>query len=364
METALIFLYLVTIILTLFFLSRIDEGLPLKENLTPPELPKVSIIVPARNEELNIRSCLVSLTNLDYPDYEIIVVDGNSIDDTRRIVENEFPEITLIEEPPRPKEWIGKPWACHVGWKHATGDILLFTDADTIHRQDSLRKLVSALLTQTDGFLTIVTRQILKRFWEYTLVIVFQTIALSVYGARGSGFRYLANGQYLMFTRKAYEEIGGHEAVRDKIIEDMELASIAAKKGLKPIFFDVPDLVAVRMYHHFSDFFNGFAKNLAIGANTLSAGAIFRNVVLQVWAIGWPFLLFLAHPLALPVAVFGYLSYVSICMYGQYRLTRKVTFHMIFAPLFFIIYLLVVNYSFYQVNIKKKVTWKGISYSV
>ncbi|RMG28183.1 MAG: glycosyltransferase family 2 protein [Methanobacteriota archaeon] len=362
MDQAILSLYLGTIIATIYFLSKIDEGYPLKEPQSIPHLPKVSIIVPARNEAANIRQCLNSLMELHYPDYEIIVVEGNSTDETRKIVENEFPNVTMIPEPPRPNGWVGKPWACHIGQQHAKGQILLFTDADTIHHPDSLQKLVPALLTQTNGFLTIVTRQILKKFWEYTLVIVFQTIALSVYGGKGSGSRYLANGQYLMFTREAYDEIGGHQAVHDKIIEDMELASLGAAKGRKPIFFDVPELVAVRMYRTFNDFFNGFAKNLAVGASTLSIAPIARNFLLQVWAIGWPFSLLLNHPLAIPTAAFGYLSYVATCLYGQYRITRKITPHMILAPIYFIIYLFVLNYSFYLVTVKKKVKWKDISY--
>ena len=363
-DLLIIVIYLSTIPITLFFFSRIDNGERIQNVALLDRYPKVSIIIPTRNEVHNIRACLQSIFALDYPDFEVIVVDGNSTDGTKSIIENEFPQAKLIEEPPRPRNWIGKPWACHVGSQRATGDILLFTDADTIHKKESLRLLVSVLLTRTNGFLTIVTRLRLQKFWEYTLIIIFQSIALSMYGARGSGSRHLANGQYLMFTRKAYEEIGGHEAVFDKIVEDMELASIATEKGRTPVLFYIPHLVSVRMYHSFHELFSGFGKNLAIGASTLSFGSTVRVVVLHIWATGWLFLPILNHPLAIPASIFGYVSYAAVCFYGQGQLTGKYSPHMLFAPLYFLIYLAIIYYSFYQVFLRRKVQWKGISYPI
>ncbi len=362
--------YFLCILLSIFFFSQLDQGRKLEGVIGLENYPKVSIIIPARNEERNIRNCLKSMDDLDYPDYEVIVVDGNSTDGTKEIVRNEFPHFKLIEEPPRPEGWVGKPWACHVGFQHASGSVLLFTDADTIHNKDTLRVLVPRLLKETDGFLTIVTKLVMKKFWEYTLVIIFQMVAMSVLGARGSKGRYMANGQFIMFTRDAYVKIGGHEKVRNAVIEDMELASASASVGIVPAIYDVPNLVSVRMYRKFSELVEGFSKNLAAGAKTLGIGPFLRVNLVHVWATGWFILLIAGYylpssrNLLFISAAVGYATYSLVCIFGEYQLSKKITWHMVFFPIYFNIYQYIIMKSFILVYGKKKVVWKGLEYSV
>ena len=113
-------------------------------DLKDDQLPFVSIIVPTLEEEVNIRKCLTSLTKLDYPHFEIIVVDGGSKDKTVEIA-NSYSVTTIVDEN-LPTGWIGKSYGCHVGYLAAQGDVLLFTDADTKHTPSSLRITVSHLL--------------------------------------------------------------------------------------------------------------------------------------------------------------------------------------------------------------------------
>ncbi len=362
------FIYFGIILISLYFFSQIDQGRNIPPDLTLPELPMVSIIVPARNEEKNIRNCLNSLLKLDYPSFEIIVVEGNSDDTTHQIVETEFPTVKLIQEPPRPANWAGKIWACHIGSQNARGQVFLFSDADTIHSPNTLKKLVPVLLNETDGFLSIVTKQRLEKLWEYTLVIIFQFVALSLLGMKGSKNRHLANGQFMMFTRETYERLSGHQSVSSAIIEDMELASLAAANGIRPIIYDTPELVEVKMYNSFSELVEGFSKNLAVGAKTLSSGAFLRVNFVQAWANGWLILLILGFFLKEEImllwiaSAFGYITYALVCLFGEFQLARKITVHMFFFPIYMAIYQYILLKSFYLVYVQKAVKWKGISY--
>src|SRR5437867_9440730 len=119
-------------------------ALPEKSGSTPNGL-MVSIILPVRNQANTASECVTSLVGLDYPVKEIIVVDGNSTDGTQDILRRFNGKIKLVKEGPLPQDWVGKNWACHLGYQLAAGDLLLFTDGDSIHSQDSLAKTVNYL---------------------------------------------------------------------------------------------------------------------------------------------------------------------------------------------------------------------------
>ena len=156
----------------LVVMIRVPKGLlPQARWDTPP--PPVSIIVPARDEETNIVPLLESLTALRYPDLEIIVVDDQSSDRTREVTleasRSRGWTIRLLEGKPLPPGWFGKPWACHQGSLEANGDLLLFTDADTIHAPDLLDQAVRTLLQEEADALTVVGKQMMGSFWERLL---------------------------------------------------------------------------------------------------------------------------------------------------------------------------------------------------
>ncbi len=369
LATVILGIYTLIILLTLYSFSRIDNGIHPSDNLVT-ELPRVSVIVPARNEEGNIRRCLQSLTNQDYPDFEIIVVDGDSEDRTREIVREQFPRVSLIEEPPRPEGWVGKPWACHVGFKHASGDVLLFTDADTFHQRESLKVLVSTLIQKSNGFLTTVTKIEMKKFWEYTLIFIFQIIALSLQGARGSDGKHLANGQYMMFTRNAYKAIGGHERVKSSVIEDMELATAGAQSGIPPLACFATHLVSVRMYTTFDDLIEGFSKNMALGTQRLALSSMIRVNALFLWIAGIFILPVTAYyfpvdrPYYLWALLISFVLYTSIAIFGEKQLTGEVTYHPVLFPIYFAIVTYIILKSMTLVYVKKEVKWKGRAYKV
>src|SRR2546430_17055076 len=112
---------------------------------TGSNVPLVSIILPVRNQARTVRDCVRSLVGLEYPKREIIVVDGGSTDGTMGLVQRFAHEITLVDEEPLPVGWVGKNWACHLGYKKSRGGLLLFTDGDSVRAQASLARSVNYL---------------------------------------------------------------------------------------------------------------------------------------------------------------------------------------------------------------------------
>lgn len=269
-------LYLVLVILCFTYLIILvynsTNGWQLLK-LTDEELPLVSIIVPTLNEEINIEECLSTITNLDYPNKEIIVVDGGSQDKTTELAET-FP-VRVIIDPDLPDGWVGKSYGCHVGYLAAKGDILLFADADTKHKSYSLRATVAHLLGTESALFSLFPYQICEKWYEY-LISYFYYLSYLAGGPRKDinnpyiKDSYIASGQYMMFTREGYETIGGHLAVSGSLVEDVALSKLVKKHELRLSFIDGTDLVETRMYpDRFSDFFRAFRRMIWGGIITL-----------------------------------------------------------------------------------------------
>ena len=122
---------------------------------TTSNFPPVSIILPVRNQARTVGDCVSSLVGLEYPNKEIIVVDGGSTDGTRELVQKFSHEITLVDEEPLPVGWVGKNWACHLGYKKSRGELLLFTDGDSVHAIDSLTRSVNYLRAENADLVTL-----------------------------------------------------------------------------------------------------------------------------------------------------------------------------------------------------------------
>lgn len=238
--------------------------------------PLVSIIVPARNEAENIGACLATLLNSEYPALEVIVVDDQSQDGTADIVRiiaaRSNGRVRLIEGESPPDGWIGKGWACWQGYRAARGSLLLFTDADTRHDEPLLGHAVGALEATHADLLSLLPRQRMLTFWErVVLPHLFTTIMLRYHDvervSRAKNPRsVIANGQYLLFRREAYEALGGHEAIRDDVVEDMAFAQRIVTSGHSLRLLHADDLMETRMYRTLGGIVEGWTKNLALGS--------------------------------------------------------------------------------------------------
>ena len=262
-----------------YALRSLDLGRGLKQIprvTTLPDAPLLSIVVPARNEERNIDGCVRSLVAQTGLDVEVIVVDDDSTDATREILARltgEFPQLRVVDGAPLPAGWTGKPWACAQGARIATGAWLLFTDADSRHATDAAASTLAFALAAGVDALTILTFQELGTFAERALLpsilglILFASGSIAELNDPALPERALANGQFILVERGAYEALGGHAAIRAEVVEDISFARrLKADGRFRLLLADGTAFVRVRMYHSFAECWNGFTKNVYLGA--------------------------------------------------------------------------------------------------
>lgn len=237
------------------------------EMTTQPEQPEVSIIIPARNEEASLASCLESLVDQTSVAFEIIVVNDHSSDRTREIASS-FRNVKVMDAPALPSSWTGKNNALIAGVAQARGEWLLFTDADTVHLTGSLARALHEARAGQAALLSYSPEQVVSGFWEKAVMpVIFAELAAHYRPSEVSNPNSpaaAANGQYILISREAYDAIGGHVAVADKILEDVELARVMKRSGRKILFRFGGDAVHTRMYRNFSQLREGWTKNLAI----------------------------------------------------------------------------------------------------
>jgi chlorobactene glucosyltransferase len=259
----------------LVFVVREPTDLPGAGSGDIAALPPVSVIVPARNEAANIERCLGSVTTSTYPAFEVIVVDDRSTDETARLARGVAPgrarRVLVIEGAELPGGWLGKPWACWQGARAAEGELLLFTDADTIHEPQLLERAVLGLLEERADLLTVLGSQLMLTFWEKLvqpqvfLTMIMRFPRFESLGRSGSWRDAIANGQFMLFRRESYEAIGGHEAVKDEVVEDLVLAQIVKRAGLALRIRGAEDVLATRMYSSLPHLIEGWSKNIVMG---------------------------------------------------------------------------------------------------
>ena len=230
-------------------------------------LPKISVIIPARNEQASLGKCLRSLISQQGVSFEIIVVDDASTDATRRIAES-FPTVRVVEAGPLPEGWSGKSNAAMAGARLARGEWFLFTDADTAHLPGSLRRALAEALEYAAALLSYSPRQELRGLAQRAVMpVIFAELACT-YRPRDVGDPNspvaAANGQYLLISRAAYEEVGGHAAIAHALLEDVELASAVKARGRRLHFRYGGDAVSTRMYNDFAQLREGWTKNLVL----------------------------------------------------------------------------------------------------
>jgi len=233
----------------------------------PTSPPLISIIIPARNEEANLRSCLDSLVSQTGVSFEIIVVDDHSTDRTREIAES-YASARVLEAGPLPTGWTGKNNAVTTGAHAAHGSWFLFTDADTVHLPGSLARALREAEDHHADMLSYSPEQIAVTFWEMAVLpVVFAELARQYPPKKVSdpnSPEAAANGQYLLIRREAYEAIGGHAALASSILEDVALARAVKHSGRKIRFRYAADAVRTRMYRNFHQLREGWTKNLAL----------------------------------------------------------------------------------------------------
>ena len=240
------------------------------------DAPLISVCIPARNEERNIGRCVEALLAQTYPNFEIIVLDDRSTDATPEILENLAKAASLRKVPLKvisgsdlPSGWAGKPHALTQAAAAARGEWLCFVDADTFVTPDALTAVYAKAVDTKADLFTIMTKQIMLTFWERA-VLPLVMLALSV------GFSprkvndperkdAIANGQFILVRRSVYEAVGGHEAIKDSIVEDKDLAVLVKGKDYRLVVADGRQVASTRMYTSLAEMWEGWTKNIYLG---------------------------------------------------------------------------------------------------
>jgi len=267
------------------------ELVPIREEAEG--LPALSVIVPARNEALNVERCIRSLLGQRLRDFEVIAVDDRSTDATPSILEGlarEDSRLRVVAGAPLPEGWVGKPWALHQGAERARGAWLLFTDADSYHELNAEISILRYALDKKVDAVSLATGQELGSFWERAVLPSILSIIVI-----GFANRPLANGQYILVSRAAYEGLGGHAALRGEVAEDIAFAKrLYADGRFRLRLATGAHLVRVRMYRSFSQIWEGFTKNIFVGAEGNVARVALSVVSLAMLSIVPPSLALVA----------------------------------------------------------------------
>jgi chlorobactene glucosyltransferase len=241
---------------------------PRVDSKVPEPAPLVSVLIPARDEAENIVACLESLQRQDYTNFEILVLDDNSVDETADIVSQMAAKdnrIQLIRGKSLPEDWAGKPFACYQLAKKARGSWLLFVDADTTHASHMLRSVLAIALELKTSLLSGFPRQLATSLPQKLAIPVLYFVILSwlplwwLQRSRQSK-PSLAIGQFLLFPAAEYWRIGGHKAVKSRILEDVWLGIEINRHGGRHLAVDLSPVVSCNMYRSLGAMWEGFIK--------------------------------------------------------------------------------------------------------
>ena len=282
----------------------------------PANAPLVSLVVPARNEARNIERCVRSALAARYPRLEVIAVDDHSTDDTGEILHRLAAgdaRLRVVVPPPLPPGWFGKQWACNAGAEASAGEIIGFFDADTKQSPDLVARAVNSMRSRRADLLSVAGSQELGSFWERMIQPQVFAIMLTRYGGTESvnesrrASEKIANGQCIFVRRQAYDDTGGHDAVRDKVAEDLAMAQLYFTAGRRSFLVLGMTQLSTRMYTSLRELVAGWGKNLYAGGRDSAPFGAFGRLIYPLLLVA-PALGGLAPPILLALSIGGMLG--------------------------------------------------------
>jgi len=328
------------------------------------EKPLVSVLIPARNEEQNISSCLQSLLHQDYTPLEIRVLDDESQDTTASIVRKlatEHPQIHLHSGKNLPHVWTGKNWACHQLSELAKGDIFIFTDADNRFEPQAISQTVAWMQRYALGMFSAFPQQITVSIFEKLIIPVIDLLLYSslvlwlTYRSRFSSLA-AANGQWIAFQRQIYHDLGGHQAVRQQLVEDVELSRLAKRKGIKILTGAGTGMVYGHMYHSAREVWEGFSKNLfGLVSNKAIPFFLILSSLFLIYILPY-YLVTIPGYLTFSVIALSFNVFLRLVLAARFR--HPVLLSTVFHPLSIILTILIGLDSFRKIK-WGKISWKG-----
>jgi len=325
---------------------------------------KISIIIPARNEEKNLGRLLGSLKGQTLKAHEIIVVDDHSEDLTAEIGREAGCIVTSSKE--LPEGWTGKPWACWQGARKATGDIFAFLDADTFLESDGLSRIFSAYL-EHGGLLSIQPFHRMEKIYErlsaiFNIAIIVGMNSFTLWGSRRKPLG--AFGPCMVCSRQDYFAVGGHEKVRGEILESISLGKEFLRTGREVRCYGGKGTISFRMYPEgLRSLIEGFSKGFGTGANAMSLVSLFMMVCWVTGGVAVTRHLLQAAFWADPVALGVWVTLDALYILQIHWMLRRIGNFGFYTPLFFQIPLLFFIVLFFssllRIFVVRRVRWKG-----
>ena len=321
---------------------------------------KVSILVPARNEAANLPETLPRVL-AQRGVHEVIVLDDASTDATAAILQAfaaENPTLRVLSGQPLPFGWGGKNWACHQLAQAATGDIFIFTDADVRWTEGTLAALCAFQVTEQADFVSVWPRQLTYTLLERLTVPVIDLVLLGSLPYLGVAFSKNAafsagNGQLMLWTRSAYEKVGGHQAFRGEVLEDVRMGQHAKQVGLKVALAVGGNLICTRMYSSSAALVEGFSKNILSAASSSRVVLVVLSLLnALVYTLPW-FLAFI-NPWWFLVGVLGLVQRALTCLKTRRDVLETLLQPLMTLPLWWIAY--------WALRRGGRYTWKGREY--
>ncbi|MBT8173982.1 MAG: glycosyltransferase [Nitrosopumilus sp.] len=358
---------------------RLTPYLDKFENISESN-PKVSIILPARNEEEFIGKCLDSLIDQDYKNYEIIVIDDSSDDNTQKIIfqyaEKHSNVIPVIARP-KPEGWMGKNWACMEGYKKATGELLLFTDADTKHSRNVISLSVAHLISFNLDALSAIPKMLTFDFWTKVTLPMISTFLHSRFSAlnvnnpeKKTGYFF---GSFFILKKETYENVGMHEGVKHEIIEDGALGKKVKESGHKMKMVRGDHLIEAVWARDKNTLWNAL-KRLMVPLYLQSAKIAIGIFFAVAFLLFVPFPIFAASVfipaeeissriLCISAGIASLLIYIGAVIEAKMGLHLRLVDAM-FAPLGSLVVVLGFLSGLLQAKRSESVMWRGRSYSM
>lgn len=341
--------------------------------LSPKNNPKVSILIPCRNEENNINECVESLVMQDYKNLEILLIDDNSTDNTLgklKALSDKYSQVSAFKGTSLPENWAGKNWACHQLSQKAEGEYFLFIDADTNLAEYSVSSAIKHVDDKNLEFITLVPKRKIFNISDYFIWIMVSWFIFSwipFYLAKKLPFSLFAAGfgQFLLFNKEAYIKIGGHKKISNLVLDDFELARSIKSQGFNSDMLDGTNIIETKGYTSSVAAVDGHAKSIfaTFRYNILVFLFAFFGLILLFYV---PWLNLISYFFQIELSAHHILiSFLSIIFIFSSTLISSKAFSLsIFSAFLYPIAMLVLLFSGYRSFLSSfdgDIKWKGRS---